>query len=86
MIDKQSQITELYEFRHFHDDTAGNDAFDYENNLLPTMMSSAMYKNPTTREFLDRLQKNCVWMLEATLVIRNFFNYTVDKYYNKHTN
>jgi len=85
-IEKQSQIRELYEFRHFKDDSAGNEPFDYENKLLPTMMSSAMYKNDTTAEFLENFQKLKVWMLESTLVVRNFFNYTVDKYYNKHVN
>jgi hypothetical protein len=85
-IERKSQITELYEFRHFHDDNAGHEGFDYENNLLPNMMSDVIYRNDTTRGFLNELQKLHVWMLESTLVVRNFFNYTVGRYHNKYSN
>jgi hypothetical protein len=86
MIERDSQIKELYDFRHFNDNNAGKEPFDYENKLLPNMMSRVMFKNDTTRAFLELLQKKNVWLLEATLVARNFFNYAVGKYYNKWTN
>lgn len=85
MINEELQIKELHEFRHFHD-KGGAKGFDYENELLSKMMSNVMFKNEFTRNFLNKLQKRYVWMLESTLVIRNFFNYTNSKYYNKHVN
>lgn len=85
-IEKESQIKELYEFKHFHDDNAGHEPFDYENRLLTDTMSNTIFKNDTTRGFLEHLQKMHVWALESTLVVRNFFNFSVNKYYNRHTN
>jgi len=85
-IEKETQIKELYEFRHFHDDNTGHEPFDYENKLLPSSMSNVIFKNGMSRGFLERLQKMYVWSLESTLVVRNMFNFSVSKYYNKHTN
>jgi hypothetical protein len=86
MIEKESQIKELYEFRHFHDDFGDNTPPDYENKLLPNTLSDSMFKNDNTREYLDKLQVMYNWALESTLVLRNFWNYTVHKYYDKHLN
>jgi hypothetical protein len=86
MIEKELQIKELYEFRHFHDDFGNNKPLDYENKLLPLIMTDSMFKNNKTRIFLEKLQKLFIWNLESILVLRNFWNYTVGKYYNKHIN
>lgn len=86
MIEKESQIKELYEFRHFHDNYGDNIPPDYENKLLALNMSDSMFKNNKTRNFLEKLQRLFIWNLESTLVLRNFWNYTVGKYYNKHIN
>lgn len=82
-IEKNTEISELYTFRRFHDESSKKSA-DYENDLLNHLLSRNMFKNNITSEFLTQLQKNIVWMLESTLVIRNFWNYTVNKYYNKY--
>jgi hypothetical protein len=82
-IEKNTEISELYTFRRFHDKSTKSSA-DYENELLNNMLSRNMFKNNITNEFLNQLQKNIIWMLESTLVVRNFWNYTVNKYYNKY--
>lgn len=82
-IEKNTEISELYNFRRFHDKSTKSSA-DYENELLNNMLSRNMFKNNITNEFLNQLQKNIIWMLESTLVVRNFWNYTVNKYYNKY--
>jgi hypothetical protein len=85
MIEEQKHIKELYELNHRHDYNPDK-RFDYENNLYKKAFSHYIFGNDTTNEFLIRLEKMTVWMHESTLVVRNFWNYTVDKYYNKHRN
>jgi len=45
-----------------------------------------MFGNKHVAEFLKKLQKSTTWLIDSTLLIRNFWNYTVDVYYNKHNN
>jgi len=85
MIEKESQITEKYNLNHRHDSNLHR-GFDYETNLFNKLLSNVMFGNDTLREFLLELQKNAVWMIESTLPVRNWFNYTVNRYYNKHNN
>jgi len=85
MIEKEKQVRELYYIKHRNDDLK-HTGFDYENKLFRRVFSGLMFDNPTMNSFLALLQKQAVWMIESTLVVRNFWNYTVDKYYNKHNN
>jgi len=85
MIDRKSHIPDLYDLKHKNDSVADN-GFDYENKLFSKLFSNVLYGNNKTKDFLDMLQYNAVWMIESVLPIRNFWNYTVDKYYNKHNN
>jgi hypothetical protein len=85
MIEENKHIKELYELNHRHDYNSDK-RFDYENNLYKKSLSHYIFGNDNTNEFLQKLEKMSIWMLESTLVIRNFWNYTVDKYYNKHRN
>ena len=85
MIEKDKQVNELYYIKHRNDDLK-HTGFDYENRILRKTLSGLMFDNPTMNTFLTYLQKQVVWMIESTLVVRNFWNYTVNKYYNKHNN
>jgi len=85
MIEKERHITELYNLKHSKDDLKNTGA-DYENKLLEKMTSNYLPVNDTMKDFLSWVQKLSVCMIESNLVIRNFWNYTVDKYYNKHNN
>lgn len=85
MIEETKHTTQFYYIKHRNDDLK-NTGFDYETNLLRRVLSSQMFNNPTTSQFLTYLQGMLVWQIEATLVIRNFFNFTCSRYYNKHNN
>ena len=85
MIEKERHIRELYDLKH-RKDNLKNVGFDYENKLVEKMTSGYLLHNDTTYEFLEWLQKLSVNMIESNLILRNFWNYTVDKYYNKHNN
>ena len=80
MIEKLSQIPELYELKHRHDDQGVNVPFDYENNLFSRLFSNVMFRNPILAGFLEKIQPMCVLMIEGNLLVRNWFNYTVNKY------
>jgi len=85
MIEESKHVPELYYIKHRKDDLK-NTGFDYQNKLFDRTLSGVMFGNPTLKTFLSYLQNQAVWMIESTLVVRNFWNYTVDKYYNKHNN
>lgn len=78
------QVKELYELKHINDDIQSG--FDYEDGLLRTTFSNVMFKNETTNTFLNKLKTLFIYSIESNLIARNWFNYTVPKYYNKHTN
>ena len=85
MIQEEKHITELRNVKHRKDDLKYT-GFNYEENLYRRTLSSVMFDNPILNEFLTRLQKQTILMLESTLVVRNFWNYTVPRFYNKHPN
>lgn len=85
MIERESQIKELYDLKHRNDQDI-NVHFDYENKLLEKMLPSYIFRNEIMNEFLMKFQKLLVWMYESNVVIRNWYNYTVPRYYNKHNN
>lgn len=85
MIERESQIKELYDLRHRKDEEL-HTHFDWENNMIEKMVSSHMYNNPILSDFLNRYQKLLVWMYESNVVIRNLYNYTVSRYYNRYNN
>jgi len=85
MIERESQIKELYDLKHRHD-VELHTHFDWENKMLENMISSHMYNNPKMVDFLNKYQKLLVWMYESNVVVRNLYNYTVGKYWNKYNN
>lgn len=85
MIERESQIKELYDLKHRKDDEP-HVHFDYENELINKIMPEYARRNDMVNQFVLQLQRLFVWGIETQLTIRNFYNYTVNKYYNKHPN
>ena len=84
MIERESHIKELYDMRHRKDKI--EPGFDYENNLYKRILSPVLFRNENLASYLEQLQKLSVWMIESVTVLRNFFNFTVNKYYDRHNN
>ncbi len=53
---------------------------------LRTTFSNVMFQNQMTNDFLNKIKSLLIYTIESNLVARNWFNYTVSKYYNKHNN
>ena len=84
MIEKDMQVKELYELKHMNDKIESG--FDYEEGLLRTSFSNVMFQNDMTNTFLNKIKSLLIYTIESNLIARNWFNYTVSKYYNKHNN
>jgi hypothetical protein len=84
-IDRERHIKEIYDLHHINDKLL-NEGFDYKNNLYNKILSNVLFKNDLLANFLIRLQKGSVWMIDSVLVFRNMFDFSVDKYYDKHNN
>jgi hypothetical protein len=84
MIEKDIQIKELYELKHINDNIKSG--FDYEDGLIKNSFSNVMFQNEMTYNFLNKIKDLLIYSIEANLVAKNWFNYTVSKYYNKHNN
>lgn len=85
MIQESKHIKQLWYIRH-RNDRLLHTGYDYEKNLLKRLLSNQMFNNKVLSQFLNLIQQLYVWQIESVLVVRNFFNYTVNKYYNKHNN
>ena len=85
MLEREKHVRELDFIKH-RNDKLKHEGFDYEKNLYSRIFSSAMFGNPTMQTFLTYLQKQTSCMLESTLVVRNFWNYSVDRYWKNHNN
>lgn len=85
MLDRESQIKELYDLKHINDNEIYT-GFDYEENLMSKSLSNVMFQNETTYDFITKIKPLYLNMIESNLIIRNFFNYTVSKYFNRHNN
>jgi len=85
MIEESKHIKEYYYIKH-RKDKLKHTGFDYEKNIFNKTMSNIMFQNPVLNEFLSYLQNHIILMFDSVLIIRNFWNYTVDRYYNKHHN
>ena len=75
-------LPELYHMKHLHDD---NDQFvDYENKILTSSLSPYMYNNELMNNWLTRMQPLVGMLFDKMNIMKNFKNYTVDKYYYQH--
>ena len=84
MIEKDLQIKELYELKHINDDIKSG--FDYEDGLIKNSFSNVMFKNEMTYNFLNKIKDLLIYSIESNLIVRNWFNYTVNKFENRHNN
>jgi hypothetical protein len=82
MYFEDQYLPELYYMKH-RNDSEGNNV-DYGNNLLDKTLSPYIFGNNTMSGFLDLLKKPVVMLFDNFNIIKNFKNYTVDKYYYKH--
>lgn len=82
-LQKDKELQELYYLKHRKDNLLHRH-YPWEDNLLKNTTSTYIWKNPTMNTFLTKIEKTLVLMVEKMNVARNFFNYTVDKYYNDH--
>lgn len=84
-LEKENHIPELYDLKHVCDNEK-HVSYNYEDNILIDSLSKQMFKNNLTRSFLEKLKESMILMVKTNVIIRNWFNYTVDKYYDKHNN
>lgn len=84
MIEKDLQIKELYELKHINDDIKSG--YDYEDGLIKNSFSNVMLQNKMTYNFLNKIKDLLIYSIESNLIVRNWFNYTVNKFENRHNN
>jgi len=85
MIEKQRHIPELFYLKTKWNNNP-NRHFPWEDNMLKKTLSNNMFNNPNMSEYLLQLEQMISLLVESVNVIRNFFNISVNKYYNDHTN
>lgn len=79
---KDQFIEEVYWLNHRHDDD--KDYLDYEDKILTQSLSKHNGSNEFLSGYITRMQKGMYLMYDQINVFKNFYNYTVDKYYYKH--
>ena len=84
MIEKDLQVKELYDLKHMNDNI--NKGFDYEEGLMRTTFSNVMFQNQMTSDFLGKIKSLLLYTIESNLIARNWFNYTVSRFYSNHNN
>ena len=62
------------------------DAENYKDKLLEKTISKNIYQNDNIAGFLDLLQPMVTTMINGNLILRNWFNWTVPKWYDRHNN
>jgi hypothetical protein len=83
MLNREKNIKELYDLKHIND---SQKSVEYTNRLVNKIHSNVLFKNPLMNQFLYQFENLYIVMLESNLIIRNWFNYTKDKYDNNYTN
>jgi hypothetical protein len=83
MLYERKDLPELHKLKHFHDN---NDQYvDYEKNILNSSLSPHMYENDLMFNWLNRMQPLVSILFDQMNVLKNMKNWTVDKYYYKHS-
>jgi hypothetical protein len=82
-LQQDKELNELYYLKHRNDKPL-NRHYPWEDALLKNTTSSYIWRNSTMNTYLTKIEKMLVLMVEKMNFARNFFNYTVDKYYNDH--
>ena len=81
MLYDRRQLPEINYLKHRHDDS--DEHVDYEKVLPDKTLSPYMYENDIMNGFLKRLQVLTSIVFDQMNVMKNFKNYTVDKYWFK---
>jgi hypothetical protein len=81
LYDKQF-IPELNQFYHMNDDLKKN-YVDYETKILDRSLSPYLFNSPIMAGFLDRLRSLISLYFDQFNIIKNWRNFTVDKYWYK---
>jgi hypothetical protein len=82
-LDKDTQIQELYFLKHKHDKKL-HTGFNWQDNILKNTTTPYLWKNRVMYTYLSQIEKMVSVMVQKMTVARNFFNYTVPKYYDEH--
>ncbi len=85
MLYDRQRIPELNQFYHMNDDTTKK-YVDYESKILDKTLSPYLFNNPIMSGFLDRLRSLISLFFDQFNIIKNWKNFTVDKYFYKHVN
>lgn len=83
MLERNKNIIELWNLKHFKDNKTIKDV-DYSNKLITKIFSSYLFKNNNNSIFLYSIENLLITMMESNLIIRNWFNYTKNKYDNNY--
>lgn len=84
-LEKQVHIGELYDLNHRNDKEL-HSATQYKINILEKVLSKNLYKNDKTAGFLEYLQTMVIHMITSNVITRNWMNFNVSKYYDRHSN
>jgi hypothetical protein len=84
MLHKEQYESELYWFRHKN--TSEPEYVDIENVFIEKTFSPHMVGNDNLFGFISILKKMVVKLFDNHSIIRNFKNYSVNKYFYKHHN
>lgn len=80
-IEKDLQIKELYNLKHRYD-SKNHRHYPFEDNLLENTTSKYIWYNPNMNTYLTMLQSMVVLMVQKNDLVRNYFNFTVTKYWS----
>ena len=83
MLLEDKEIKEIYDLKHRND--SANNYVDYQNKILTKSLSNLMFQNDTMYNFLLKTQKLLALFFDKFNIVKNWRNYTVDKYYYKGT-
>lgn len=84
-FEKHVHIPELYDLNHKHDNNL-NAGYNYKDNVLKNSLSRQLFKNDISNTFLLKLQELISLTIDSNVILRNWFNFTNSKYYDKHNN
>jgi len=82
-LEKEVEISEIYFLKHKNDNILHRH-FPWEDNLLKKTTSPYIFRNNNMNNSLIKIEKILSIMLQSFSIARNFFNFTVNKYYNDH--
>jgi len=83
MLYERKDLPELHTLMHRHDNN--RNYVDYEGKILKETLSPYIFENDLMNNWLNKMQPMVALLFDQMNVIKNFKNYTVDKYYYKHS-